>query len=417
MCISVLALISVPAPSIADSPTQVGRVINGTNVSLGDVSVNGRFSAVVGILVQNGASSRLCTGTLIAADWVATAGHCVAEQNDSLTAVAASSVTVLSGATSIDGGGTTLDAASVHLHPGFSWSTASWDAGLIELAQPAPQTPFALPDAARAGSYSVGNTDNVAGFGRSVARDPNSTSVLRSGRVEPVSAAECEAANPGSGEYADCTTPGAASQATCYGDSGGPLLRFDPVRGMAPVLWGITSTGPDPCDIGVSTFAPGYQTRVLAVVDWFRGRMALGTAAGRRGGSTPGGASRGDQVAVAGGGVATLRTVGGGIGIGVYRVKINRKPSARRTGTIAVTASLVGTDGIGRAELLRRSGKRWKVITRRALNFPSAGTVDKTTLRAPRCTKRKSTFQVRIRVFDAVGDQRDALTERVKICR
>jgi len=236
MCIGVLALVSLPSSSTASSPTQEGRVINGTTVSLGDVSINGRWSAVVGILVQNGSSSRLCTGTLIAPKWVATAGHCVAEQSDSTAAVGADRVTVLSGATSIDGGGTTLTAAGVHVHPGFSWSTASWDAGLIELASPAPQAPFALPDAARSAAYTAGSADNVAGFGRAVARDPGSTSVLRSGRVEPVAAADCEASNPGSGAYADCTTPGRNGQATCYGDSGGPLVRFDPARGNAPVL-------------------------------------------------------------------------------------------------------------------------------------------------------------------------------------
>jgi secreted trypsin-like serine protease len=418
-----LLTLSLVAPQLAraDATTPQGRVIGGTVATQADVSSSGRWSAVVAIFATDAQGTRLCTGTLVATNWVATAAHCVADEQNASITLAPDDVFVAPGITTTQSAGDVLvPAVSTHVHPGFSWVNASWDVALIELETTIPSTPVALPDPLRPNTYSVGNADNVAGFGRSQATNSGSSGTLRSGRIEQVSAPACETYNPGSGEYSDCYLPGPTRQATCFGDSGGPLVRYDSTQGNVPVLWGITSTGPDPCDAATSgQFAPSYETRVTAVVDWLRATMSGTTyvpkspATNRTTGSTSNStAPKGSGGSITGGGT---RAPAGGTGIGIFQTTLAAKPSLNRGTSLTLSSSFVGSTGTGKAEIVRCVRTKCKTTARATITYAAAGTTVATKFTVPKCAKR-ATITLRLKVYDGTGTLKDEANQRLARC-
>lgn len=414
-----LASLLTPHSAFADDAQQ-GRVIGGTMATSTDVSSTGRWGSVVAIFATDDQGTRLCTGTLIAPNWVATAAHCIADETNAQVTLTPDNVYVAPGITSTQTAGDHLVAAvSTHVHPGFSWTNASWDAALIELDTTIPATPMALPDPLRPTTYVAGSTDNVAGFGRSQAANSGSSGALRTGRLEQVNGSACETYNPGSGAYSDCYLPGAARQATCFGDSGGPLVRYDATQGGSPVLWGITSTGPDPCDAATGgQFAPSYETRVTSVVDWFRATIAGTTYVPKPATSSRGNASTSTSTATpksSSSSSSTTHAPSGGTGIGIFQAKLTAKPSRRRGAKLSLSSSFVGSTGTGKAEIVRCVRSKCKTTAHTTVKYASAGNAVQTKLSVPKCAK-KAVITLRLRVFDTSGTLKDQASQRLARC-
>lgn len=413
--------LAAPIPAHA-APAPEGRVIGGTAATAPDVSNTGRWSAVVAVFATDARGTRLCTGTLVAPNWVATAAHCVVDEADASAELSPDDVFVSTGVTSTQNAGDTLvPAVSVHAHPQFSWTNAAWDAALIELETTVTATPFALPDPLRESSYLAGTADNVAGFGRSQATNSASSGTLRSGRIEQVNPAACNTYNPGSGEYADCYLPGPNRQATCFGDSGGPLVRFDSTQGGAPVLWGITSTGPDPCDAATGgQFAPSFETRVLAVVGWLRATMTGTTYVPKAASGSRNMGSTTTTVAVPKAPGATPapanRAPAGGTGIGIFQTKLVAAPSRRKGTTVMLSSSFVGATGVGTVEITRCLRAKCATTDRASISYATIAATMKTQLKVPRCTPR-AVITLRLKVFDASGALKDQASQRLARCK
>jgi secreted trypsin-like serine protease len=413
-----LSLFASPQLAQAEDAGPQGRIIGGAPVSTSEVSSTGRWGAVVAIFATDAQGTRLCSGTLVAPNWVATAAHCVATEEDASVSLNPDSVFVAPGITTTQSAGNALvPAISMHIHPGFSWTNASWDAALIELKATVPATPIALPDPLRLPSYAAGSTDNVAGFGRSQAATSASSGTLRSGRLEQVNPTACETYNPGSGDYADCYLPGSARQATCFGDSGGPLVRFDTTQGDAPVLWGITSTGPDPCDAATGgAFAPSFETRVTAVLDWLRSTMGSTTYVPKAPATARNAATTTTTPKTTGAtGVAVTRAPAGGTGIGIFQTKLKARPSRSRTTTVTLSSSFIGATGSGKLEIVRCTAKRCTTTARATVNYAAMSTTVSTTVKVPRCTKR-AVITLRLKVYDTAGTLKDQASHRLARC-
>jgi secreted trypsin-like serine protease len=180
-----------------------------------------------------GSGGTFCSGSLIAADLVLTAGHCV--QPGSVYKVLEYG---------LDKQPLLRDTKNVAFHPGFDMKAinahrASADVALLQLEAPlsdrkpaafgTPKTPLA-----------AGNPFTVAGVGVTIRGDGKSAGVIRS-------ASQVATGKPGTLQIRLVDPAGQGTQAglgACTGDSGAPVFEDQPA---GPAIIGVVSwsTGPN----------------------------------------------------------------------------------------------------------------------------------------------------------------------------
>lgn len=250
----------------------LSRIVGGEAASLAD------WGSFVLVRAQTGPNqTKTCGGTVIAREWVLTAGHCVQGK-------AAEDFTVLEGIDSLSAEGHKIAVDRIVLHDNFADGPPSNDVALLHLASRAnapsqPLMSLKLADAAlRDGSESF-----LAGFGLTN-RQPVlgahtgavSTRLLQAS-VPIVDRARCArilaelpmlpagyAASVG--ESTVCAGDITGDRDACNGDSGGPLTLN--VKGRR-VQAGIVSWGPG-CGLRNTV---GVYTSVGYFEDWIRKRV------------------------------------------------------------------------------------------------------------------------------------------------
>jgi secreted trypsin-like serine protease len=226
-----------------------------------------------------------CTGTLIAREWVVTAGHCGSATGSlsqgllpSPTAFPPEAYEVVLGSVYADGrGGTTYGVSEVRVEPDYAIQNgAGNDVTLMKLSTPALFAPVRIAAAGERELWRPGDVMTVAGFGLTEEEAEEPPEQMHSTQVPITTDDYCADAYPeGIGAGGDAFDPRTmvcagypeGKRDTCSGDSGGPLLA--PRDDGLLRLVGATSFG-DGCG---RANKPGVYARLAEgpLREWIRG--------------------------------------------------------------------------------------------------------------------------------------------------
>jgi secreted trypsin-like serine protease len=219
------------------------------------------------------AQGSACTGSVVAPQWIVTAAHCtMGEQGE----VPAHMEATLGVTDPNDPAGESIAVDRFVPDPSYDSEAVRNDVGLVHLAQPTsrPPMPLATTAGVAAGLYSSpAGVPNAAGWG---AVDEDGTQIpsqLQQAYLEVRPSDECKSLISGFDPATQTCAGTKGSTTACFGDSGGPLTE---TASGAPVLWGITSYGPetDADDPACSVDEPTVYTWVPAYTDFIQSTIA-----------------------------------------------------------------------------------------------------------------------------------------------
>jgi secreted trypsin-like serine protease len=214
----------------------------------------------------------LCTGTLIAPNYVLTAGHCssiTGEATGSPATWPAALIQVTIGSYH-DGDGEKASVSSVTAHPNYL-ATSGYDISLLKLTKNSAKAPTKVAGTADTAKWAPGTLETIAGWGVT-SEGGSSPNTIQEAQVPITTDAACAAANSGfSAATMICAGFPQGGVDTCQGDSGGPMFGG---TGTGRVVVGTTSFGTG-C---ARPNQPGVYGRVgdTTLREWIRGKVPAG---------------------------------------------------------------------------------------------------------------------------------------------
>ncbi len=194
-------LASAVAATAAPAPTTDGEV---SPMIVGGTPASQVYSFMVSL--QSTSGSHFCGASLVKANWVVTAKHCVQGSSPS-------SIRTRIGTTNRTSGGTVTGASRIITHP-------SADLAVVQLNTSVSQAPIAIS----AASGPVGTATRIIGWGQTcpvrggcgapVTLQELNTSIVADSRCSGIAAAS-----------EICTNNTGGNKGACYGDSGGPQVK------------------------------------------------------------------------------------------------------------------------------------------------------------------------------------------------
>ncbi|MFE4757802.1 S1 family peptidase [Streptomyces mirabilis] len=196
--------------------------------------------------ITDASQNQFCGGTLVAANKVVTAAHCMVGETTS-------SVRVIGGRTYLNGtNGTVSKVSKIWINPDYTDATNGDDVAVLTLSTSMSYTPASYVASTNTSVYATGATARIIGWG-TTSESGSSSNQLRTATVPIVSNTSCAGSYGSDFVASDMVCAGYTNGGTdtCQGDSGGPLL-------IGGVLAGITSWGNGCAEAGY----PGVYTRL-----------------------------------------------------------------------------------------------------------------------------------------------------------
>ena len=208
---------SIAAPASAEMfPGPTARIVGGLEAVPGD------WPAMVALVdpAPTPLSSQFCGGTLIEANWVLTAAHCVPQPGTS-----SADLEVATGLHNLasDTPAERIGVKSIIVHPSYNATTYDFDIALLQLNQPSTQSVMRLYNGA---SGLTGANATVIGWG-SLSFGGSYPDALMQVDVPIVSNTVCNNEESYDGGVTDnmlCAGFPQGAKDACQGDSGGPLF-------------------------------------------------------------------------------------------------------------------------------------------------------------------------------------------------
>jgi secreted trypsin-like serine protease len=224
---------------------------------------DGQFGYVANVRIMGAFG---CTGTLIAPQWVMTAGHCGSATGSLSQGMVPSPIawpsqaySVIVGTPRADGeGGETHEISDVVVEPDYLVTNGDGnDVTLMKLDEPAKVAPMQIAAVGERSSWAPGKLATIAGFGATKPDGSDMPDRMQFAQVPVTTDDECANAYEDGFDAKTMVCAGypQGGTDTCNGDSGGPLLA--PVRGGFR-LAGATSFGEGCAQAG----KPGVYARV-----------------------------------------------------------------------------------------------------------------------------------------------------------
>ncbi|RZQ64391.1 S1 family peptidase [Amycolatopsis suaedae] len=200
------------------------------------------------VSLQQG-GQHFCGGSLIKADWVLTAAHCV-------EGTSPSAISARIGSRDRTSGGEEAKASEVIVHPDYNGSSPGGDIALVKLSAPAKSA--TVPQGS---TIDPGTKSRLIGWGQTCPTRGGcgAPQILQQLDTQVVEASKCTGID---GKLELCTDNPGGDAGACYGDSGGPQIVQ---AGGKWELIGVTSRSGnnDPtCATGPSiyTSVPAYSS-------------------------------------------------------------------------------------------------------------------------------------------------------------
>jgi secreted trypsin-like serine protease len=254
LCASVAALAAAPGSSMA--------IVGGHDA--------GPYPSVARITFGQ---SFLCTGTLIAPNWVLTAGHCGSMTGAAVASPASWPAPLINvrigGHTSSQGEQVPVSQAIVE--PNYLVNSG-YDITLLQLSRNAAEAPSPVAGTTETALWSAGTSEAIVGWG-TTSEGGSTPSILQEAAVPITTDAYC------SGAYSDfdpktmvCAGFPQGGVDTCQGDSGGPMFGKTATGALRVV--GATSFGEGCARAG----KPGVYARVGDTIlrEWIRSQAPAG---------------------------------------------------------------------------------------------------------------------------------------------
>jgi len=182
--------------------------------------------------VGSGEEGGTCSGTVVAANLILTAAHCV-ENPATGTFYKSPGYLVVTGTTEPSSSkGQESSVSRVIVYPGFARTTGTGDAALLVLSKPTTVPAILLATSpSDSGILRPGTEAFIVGWGRTAYKNPANAKVLRWANTFLQSSDWCGLnASPFDSQAQLCVNGQSYGTSICYGDSGGPLLAEVPSR-------------------------------------------------------------------------------------------------------------------------------------------------------------------------------------------